>query len=73
MTARRSICCWTVSIPLVTETMTSSEARERELSPLMAIHDNYEKFVITMNSSLDTNIDGIRIINALDFLLSGEA
>lgn len=57
----------------VTETMTSPETRERELSPLMAIHDNYEKFVITMDSSLDTNIDGIQLVNALDFLLSGEA
>lgn len=53
----------------VTETLSSPETRERELAPLRAIRDNYEKMVITLDLAADTNIDGIRIVNALDFLL----
>lgn len=57
----------------VTETMAAPETRERELAPLMAVQDNYEKVVITMEPSLDADINGIRIVNALDFLLDPEA
>ena len=56
----------------VTETMSDSETRTRELAPLMAVQDNYEKVVITMDQPLDTDINGIKIVNALDFLLDGE-
>ena len=56
----------------VTETMSDSETRKRELAPLMAVQDNYEKVVITMDQPLDTDINGIKIVNALDFLLDGE-
>lgn len=54
----------------VTESMLSPETRERELAPLRAIRDNYEKIVIAMDHGLETDIDGIKIINAIDFLLS---
>lgn len=54
----------------VTETMISEETRQRELAPLMMVDDNYEKFIITMDKPIVTDIDGIRIINALDWLLS---
>ena len=56
----------------VTETMSDSETRKRELAPLMAVQDNYEKVVISMDQPLDTDINGIKIVNALDFLLDGE-
>lgn len=56
----------------VTETMAAPETRERELAPLMAIQDNYEKLVITMELAPDADISGIKIINAFDFLLSTE-
>ena len=46
--------------------------RERELAPLMAMQDNYEKMVITMESALDSDIGGIKLVNALDFLLDAE-
>ena len=52
--------------------MSDSETRTRELAPLMAVQDNYEKVVITMDQPLDTDINGIKIVNALDFLLDGE-
>ncbi len=53
----------------VTEAMTSYETRERELSPLRKIPDNYDKIVIAMNTGLDQDQDGIKIVNAIDFLL----
>lgn len=56
----------------VTETMAVPETRERELAPRMAIQDNYEKLVITMELAPDADISGIKIINAFDFLLSTE-
>ncbi|MBP1565754.1 MAG: ATP-binding protein [Oscillospiraceae bacterium] len=54
----------------VTETMVSEETRQRELAPLTMVDDNYEKFIITMDKPIVTDIDGIRIINALDWLLN---
>jgi len=42
---------------------------EREFSPLKAINDNYEKVVLSMDSLLDFNIDGIKRKNIIDFLL----
>ena len=53
----------------VTESMTASETRERELSPLQKIPDNYEKIVIAMDAGLEQDQDGIRLVNAIDFLL----
>lgn len=42
---------------------------ERELAPLQKISDNYEKLVITMDPGLTQDQDGIKIVNAIDFLL----
>ena len=53
----------------VTESMDTPETKERELQPLLRIPDNYEKIVICMNTGLQQDQDGIRIVNALDFLL----
>jgi predicted AAA+ superfamily ATPase len=53
----------------VTESMTSPETRERELSPLQKIADNYEKIVIAMDTGMEQDQDGIKLINAIDFLL----
>lgn len=54
----------------VTESMNAPETRERELSPLKKIPDNYEKIVIAMECDLPQDQDGIKIINAIDFLLN---
>lgn len=54
---------------LVTEAMNAPETRERELSPLQRIPDNYEKLVVCMDTGLQQEQDGIRIVNAIDFLL----
>ena len=53
----------------VTESLTSPETRARELTPLMAVQDNYDKVVIAMEPGLERNIEGIKVIGALDFLL----
>jgi len=53
----------------VTEEMVAESTQERELAPLQAIRDNYEKTVIALNVSTTASVDGIRIIRLLDFLL----
>ena len=54
----------------VTDNMNAPETRARELAPLQAIPDNYEKIVIAMDCDLIQDVDGIQIIKVLDFLLS---
>ena len=54
----------------VTESMTSEETRKLELSPLEAIHDNYEKIVLTRDKTLFDDYNGIKIMNVIDFLLN---
>ena len=53
----------------VTESMQSPETRERELKPLRAIKDNYEKIVISMDRDYINSYDGIKAINLTDWLL----
>ena len=53
----------------VTESMNAPETRERELTPLRKIPDNYEKIVIAMECDLPQDQDGIKIVSAVDFLL----
>ena len=53
----------------VTEAMNAPETRERELAPLQRIPDNYEKMVVCMDTGLQREQDGIRIVDAIDFLL----
>ena len=42
---------------------------ERELRPLMAVRDHYPKLLLTMDDDPETQYDGIRRINARDWLL----
>ena len=42
---------------------------ERELAPLKKISDNYPKYILTLDDDLDTDFDGIKKINVLDWLL----
>ncbi len=44
----------------VTESMQSSETRERELKPLRMIPDNYEKIVLSMDRNYINSYDGIK-------------
>jgi hypothetical protein len=42
---------------------------DRELTPLKKINDNYPKYILTLDDDLDADFDGIKKINALDWLL----
>lgn len=55
----------------VTESMLSEEVRNRELSPLQKIRDNYEKVVLSLEPGLDTSYEGIKSLNLVDWLLGG--
>ena len=54
----------------VTESMRSEDVRQRELSPLRKIRDNYEKSVLSLEPGLDSSYDGIRSLNLIDWLLA---
>lgn len=54
----------------VTESMRSENVRTRELHPLHAINDNYEKIVLTLDKGLDIQYDGIKCLNLIEWLLS---
>lgn len=54
----------------VTETLMGEKTRIRELQSLKNINDNYEKIVLTTdNLFTDTDDEGIKIINLIDWLL----
>ena len=53
----------------VTESMNDPVTRERELTPLRKIRDNYEKLVITANCDNPVTHDGIKLVKLTDFLL----
>lgn len=53
----------------VTQTMASEQTKERELRPMMQIRDNYEKVILTMDKGLYNSVDGIKIVNIIDWLL----
>lgn len=53
----------------VTEDMTDPATMERELAPLRRIRDAFPKVVVVGRGEYPTNVDGIRIVGAVDFLL----
>lgn len=56
----------------VTESMQSEEVSARELRPLQAIRDNYEKIVLTLDTGFNTSYDGIKALNLVEWLLDVE-
>jgi predicted AAA+ superfamily ATPase len=54
----------------VSLTIHDESTRDREIKPLKAIRDNYPKFIITMDKVIFDDFDGIKIVNAIDFLLN---
>jgi len=42
---------------------------ERELNPLKSIHDHYQKYLITLDNNPPADYNGIKSINALEWLL----
>ena len=53
----------------VSASIMDENTRRRELAPLEAISDNYEKFILTMDHTIFSDFNGIRCKNIIDFLL----
>ena len=53
----------------VTEDMSDGETMERELAPLRRIGDEYRKIVVVAQGDYPSDVDGIEIVSAVDFLL----
>jgi uncharacterized protein len=53
----------------VSLSINDEKTRERELKPLNAINDNYPKYIITKDKTEFKDIDGIYVINIIDYLL----
>ena len=52
----------------VTRSLTDEKVEEREKKSLLAIKDNYKKVILTMDNVKNKQIDGIQVINIIDFL-----
>ena len=52
----------------VTLSLMDEKVKERELAPLKAITDNYEKIVLSMDKTYITDHEGIKFRNIIDFL-----
>lgn len=50
-------------------TVRDEKTLQRELRPLMAIRDHYPKFILTLDDDPEIQYDGIRRVNARDWLL----
>ena len=53
----------------VTASMVEETTFEREMAPLKAIADNYPKTVITLDHYTPGNYEGIKVVDAIDWLL----
>lgn len=53
----------------VAQTVQSEETLARELKPLNSIKDHYQKFLLTMDEQPLTTHEGIKQLNAIDWLL----
>ena len=49
--------------------MERREYLERELAPFSKIRDNHPKLLLTLDEDPSDNIDGIRKLNVLDWLM----
>lgn len=52
----------------VTESLMNESTRNREIRPFHVIDDNYDKIILTLDKGR-TNINGIKVINLMDWLL----
>ena len=53
----------------VTASMTEKSIFDREMASLLAVRDNYPKTILTLDRFTVGNYNGIRVINAVDWLL----
>ncbi len=53
----------------VTRSILDEKVEEREKNSLLCIKDNYKKVILTMDKVKNKQIEGIEVINIIDFLL----
>lgn len=53
-----------------TASLTEQTTFDREISPLRKIDDNYQKVIITLDRFTQGNYNGIKVVNAVDWLLN---
>ena len=54
----------------VTRAIESDETRVREFSPLLAVSDQYPKYVVSLDDFTGGNVDGVKHVHVADFLLA---
>lgn len=54
----------------VSRSILDEKVEEREKKSLLAIKDNYKKVILTMDKVKNKQIDGIEVINIIDFLMN---
>ena len=59
----------TITYIQVAATVRDEKTLERELKPLQSINDHYPKIVLTLDDDPEADYNGIRRVNALDWLL----
>lgn len=53
----------------VSRSILDEKVEEREKKSLLAIHDNYKKVILTLDNVKNKELDGIQVINIIDFLM----
>lgn len=54
----------------VTQSLSNDEVRNREVRSLESIDDNYEKIILTMDKSINNDLNGIKVMNIIEWLLT---
>lgn len=57
----------------VSRSIMDEKVEEREKKSLLAINDNYKKVILTMDNVKNKQIEGINVINIIDFLLKNKS
>jgi len=52
----------------VSRSILDEKVEEREKKSLLAIHDNYQKVILTMDNVKNKELEGIKVMNIIDFL-----
>ncbi len=53
----------------VTRSMLDEKVEHREKNALLSIKDNYKKVILTMDRVKNKQLDGIEVVNIIDFLM----
>ena len=54
----------------VTRSILDEKVEEREKNSLLSVKDNYKKVILTMDKVKNKQIEGIEVVNIIDFLMS---